>query len=191
MRRTSSISRRYQWNAGMSFVLMACACQHRRMPFAPQVPVPESTLVIRVATRADDADLRRLAALDSARPLAGRIIVAQSDGRIDAALSLEDGRTIADPFRPTAGLVDVLRARAARLRGDQAAPARLRRLRLLAARPSVPVRRPAPPRPLLYRGGGARPTVRCITRLTALLSVSSRNKGAPMTPADVPAAITA
>src|SRR3954470_15036319 len=144
MRRTSSISRRYQWNAGMSFVLMHHACQHRRMPSAPRVPVAESTLVIRVATRFDDPELRRLAVLDSAQPLAGPVIVAQSDGRIDAALSLQDGRTIADPFRPTAGLVDVLRARAARLRGDQAAPARLRRLGLIAD----PAWRPAPaPRP--------------------------------------------
>src|SRR3954470_24679773 len=119
----------------MSFVLMGRACQHRPMPSAPQIPVAESTLVIRVATRFDDADLHRLAALDSAQPLAGRIIVAQSDGRIDAALSLDDGRTIADPFRPTAGLVDVLRARAARLRGAEGAPARPRRLRPLAPPP--------------------------------------------------------
>ena len=76
------------------------------MSSAPQVPFGDSTLVIRVATRFDDAELRRLAALDSARPLDGDVIVAQSDGRIDAALSLHDGRAIADPFRPTAGLVD-------------------------------------------------------------------------------------
>jgi hypothetical protein len=105
------------------------------MPSAPPIPVADSTLVIRVATRFDDADLRRLAALDSARPLAGSVIVAQSDGRIDAALSLEDGRAIADPFRPTAGLVEVLRARAARLQGEAASgPTRLRRLGLIAAR---------------------------------------------------------
>jgi hypothetical protein len=105
------------------------------MPSAPPIPVADSTLVIRVATRFDDADLGRLAALDSARPLAGPVIVAQSDGRIDAALSLEDGRAIADPFRPTAGLVEVLRARAARLHGESASgPTRLRRLGLIAAR---------------------------------------------------------
>jgi len=106
------------------------------MPSAPQVAVGESTLVIRVATRFDESALRRLAALDSARPLSGTVLVAQSDGRIDAALSLDDGRAIADPFRPTAGLVDVLRARAARLHGQRAgAPAGLRRLGLIAARP--------------------------------------------------------
>jgi len=105
------------------------------MPSAPPVAVAESTLVIRVATPFDDPVLRRLAALDSARPLSGSVLVAQSDGRIDAALSLEDGRAIADPFRPTAGLVDVLRARGARLHADRAAaPARLRRLGLIAAR---------------------------------------------------------
>ena len=106
------------------------------MTLAAQVAIAESTLVIRVATPFDDVELRRLAALDSARPLSGPVLVAQSDGRIDAALSLEDGRAIADPFRPTAGLVDVLRARAARLHGERAsAPARLRRVGLIAARP--------------------------------------------------------
>jgi len=103
---------------------------------ASQIPAGESTLVIRVATPYDDADLRRLAALDSARPLAGAVLVAQSDGRIDAALSLEDGRAIADPFRPTAGLVEVLRTRGARLRGGPVAERTgLRRLGLVLARP--------------------------------------------------------
>lgn len=106
------------------------------MPSAPQIPVAESTLVIRIATRLDHADVRRLAELDSARPLRGTVIVAQADGRIDAALSLEDGRAVADPFRPTAGLVEVLRARAARLAGmpDAPAPTGLRRLGLITAR---------------------------------------------------------
>jgi hypothetical protein len=106
------------------------------MASAPYVSVGESTLVIRVATRFDDAELRRLAALDSARPLSGSVLIAQSDGRIDAALSLDDGRAIADPFRPTAGLVDVLRARGARLQaGAQPKPTRLRRLGVVPARP--------------------------------------------------------
>lgn len=106
------------------------------MPSAPQISVGESTLVIRVATRLDHAELRRLAALDSAPPLRGAVLVAQADGRIDAALSLEEGRAVADPFRPTAGLVEVLRARAARLGGaaDAPAPTRLRRFALLVAR---------------------------------------------------------
>ena len=75
------------------------------------IPAGESTVVIRLATPADVDDLRRLAALDSARALLGTILVAQSDGEIRAAYSVEEQRTIADPFLPTAGLVELLRAR--------------------------------------------------------------------------------
>src|ERR671932_758556 len=117
----------------MSFVLMAVACHHRPMTFAAQVAIAESTLFIRVATRFDDAELRRLAALDSARPLDGSVLVAQTDGRIDAALSLDDGRATAAPSRPPGGPVGVPRARAPRLQGERAAaPTRLRRLGLIA-----------------------------------------------------------
>src|SRR4051794_39270551 len=85
MRRTSSISRRYQCNGGMSFVLMHPPRHDRAMRSAPLIPVAEATVVIRVATAADRDDLRRLAALDSARPLDGTVLVAESDGQIRAA----------------------------------------------------------------------------------------------------------
>ena len=39
-----------------------------------------SSLVLRPATSADAADLERLAALDSARPLAGDVMLAYADG---------------------------------------------------------------------------------------------------------------
>ena len=104
------------------------------MPSAPQVAVGESTLVIRVATRFDESALRRLAALDSARPLSGTVLVAQSDGRIDAALSLDDGRAIADPFRPTTHLVASMRVRARGLHAIEHMPSL--RDRLLAGLPT-------------------------------------------------------
>jgi hypothetical protein len=109
--------------------------QDRCMPNAPLMPVDEATVVIRVATPADRDELRRLAALDSARPLHGTLLVAQSDGRIRAAYAVEDGRAIADPFRPTAGLVALLRARAALLHAgrDTIRPGR-RRPRVAAVR---------------------------------------------------------
>ena len=106
------------------------------MPNATNIPAGESTVVIRIATPADLDDLRRLAALDSARALLGTLLVAERDGEIRAAYSVEEGRAIADPFVPTAGLVELLRARSARLRGER--PARAggrRRLRLVPARP--------------------------------------------------------
>ena len=71
-----------------------------------------SSLVLRPATSADAADLERLAALDSARPLAGDVMLAHADGEVRAALSLETGRSVADPFYPSLQLVPLLRAAA-------------------------------------------------------------------------------
>jgi len=120
----------------MSFVLMHGERHDRGMPNAPFIPVGEATVVIRVATPADRDDLRRLAVLDSARPLRGTALVAQSDGEIRAAYAVEDGRAIADPFHASAGLVELLTARAARLRpGGRRTRVRAgRRPRLAAAR---------------------------------------------------------
>ena len=71
-----------------------------------------SSLILRPATSADTADLERLAALDSARPLAGDVMLAHADGEVRAAVSLETGRSVADPFYPSLELVPLLRAAA-------------------------------------------------------------------------------
>jgi hypothetical protein len=71
-----------------------------------------SPLVVRLATSADSRELERLAALDSARPLSGDVLVAAAGGELRAALSLDSGRAVADPFWPSAELVEVLRAAA-------------------------------------------------------------------------------
>ncbi len=78
----------------------------------------------------DDADaLRRLAALDGASPPAGDVLVAEVAGEPWAALALHGGQAIADPFRPTAELVTLLRTRAEQL--EAPAPARMPALRRL------------------------------------------------------------
>jgi hypothetical protein len=92
----------------MSFVLMVWRWQPCRMM---------TTVSLRLATSADRPQLDLLAALDSARPLDGAVLVAEADGSLRAARSLRDGRTIADPFAPAADLVVLLAARAALLRG--------------------------------------------------------------------------
>ena len=81
-------------------------------------------VVIRPAHDTDIAALHDLAELDSAAPLTGPVLVAVVDGRPWAALSLGDGRVIADPFIPTAGAVELLRLRATQMR---AAEGRVRR----------------------------------------------------------------
>ena len=63
--------------------------------------------------RADDAlGLLDLAALDSSYPPHGVVLVAEVDGRLWAALSLDDGHAIADPFRPSGELAFLLAERA-------------------------------------------------------------------------------
>jgi len=75
-------------------------------------PSPFSHLILRTAGPDDQAALRRLAALDSRRPPQGHVLVAEADGEIHAAIAAEDGHTVADPFRPTADMVLLLRGRA-------------------------------------------------------------------------------
>ena len=56
-----------------------------------------------------------LAALDSGRPLVGDTLVAVVDGKIVAAISLSDGRVVADPFLRTKDARLLLEMRAAQL----------------------------------------------------------------------------
>lgn len=74
-------------------------------------------LVIRRSAPGDARALRRLAQLDSAAPPAGDHLLAEEDGRLRAALPLDGGPVIADPFHHTVELVAMLELRAARLAG--------------------------------------------------------------------------
>ena len=69
-----------------------------------------TALTIRPARPQDDSALTRLAALDSAAPLRGDVLLAESRGAPVAALSLADGRAVADPFAAAAPAVAALRA---------------------------------------------------------------------------------
>jgi hypothetical protein len=75
-----------------------------------------SLLSIRRATPEDDQPLKALAIIDSSLPLSGEVLVAQLDGAVMAAISLMDGRAIADPFRHSADTVEILRLRARQMR---------------------------------------------------------------------------
>jgi hypothetical protein len=71
----------------------------------------------------------RLAELDSQRPLTGPALVGEIDGRPAAAISLHDGRVVADPFQHTAQLVSLLRMRARAIHSAEREPSVRRRLR--------------------------------------------------------------
>jgi hypothetical protein len=89
----------------------------------------DTTFTIRRAAAADASAVARLAALDSASPPTGELLLAEVDGELWAAVEIDSGAAIADPFRPSGDLVELLRFRAARRRRELAEPAR--RLRLL------------------------------------------------------------
>jgi hypothetical protein len=72
----------------------------------------ESTVTIRYARPDDALSLLDLAALDSSSAPRGVVLVAEVEGRLWAALSLEDGHAIADPFRPSGELSFLLAERA-------------------------------------------------------------------------------
>lgn len=73
-------------------------------------------LRIRTAEPSDDSELAILAALDSRRAPAGDVLVAEVEGEFWAAVSMDGDHAIADPFRPTADIVTLLRERARQLR---------------------------------------------------------------------------
>lgn len=64
----------------------------------------------------DELALIRLATLDSSEATPARpLLLAEVDGVLRAALSLRDGRAIADPFHHTSAIVALLRRHAASL----------------------------------------------------------------------------
>jgi hypothetical protein len=86
-----------------------------------------ANLTLRHANAADDDALVRLAALDSSRVPSGELLVGELDGTLVAALSVDTGAVIADPFEHTAAIVESLRLQARKSDRPAAAPVRLGR----------------------------------------------------------------
>jgi hypothetical protein len=72
-------------------------------------------VAIRDAEASDVRALIRLSDLDSQTVPAGRVLVAEVDGKVRAALAVETGRIIADPFEETLHVRALLRLRAEQL----------------------------------------------------------------------------
>ena len=67
---------------------------------------------IGLASDADFPAVRRVAERDSRLVPPGDLLIASFGGEVRAALSLTTGEVVADPFHPTAALVELLRLRA-------------------------------------------------------------------------------
>jgi hypothetical protein len=102
---------------------------------AQSVPA-DSGVTLRYAGDADAEALAVLAALDSSRAPRGTVIVAEAGGELWAALSLDDGHAVANPFRPSGELSFRLAERAREL--DREARRKPRRARTLRP-PLAPV----------------------------------------------------
>jgi hypothetical protein len=84
-----------------------------RPSWAPGHSTEDVTL--RVCTVEDDPALERLARLESRELPGGRFVSAEVDGELVAAVPVGGGAAFADPFRKTAHLIPLLRARARQL----------------------------------------------------------------------------
>ena len=81
----------------------------------PREDVAERDVSLRLGRVSDDAILERLAALEGRKAPHGRHLLAEVEGEAIAALSLAGGEFFADPFRPTAHLLPLMRVRATQL----------------------------------------------------------------------------
>ena len=80
-----------------------------------RAPGAPDEVTMRRAYPDDSAALARLAALDCGPIPTGDVLVAEVDGELWAAVAVGSDGAIADPFRPSAAIVRLLRLRAAQL----------------------------------------------------------------------------
>jgi hypothetical protein len=97
-----------------------------KRPRADSGDTPVTRVTLRFASAADAGRLRSLAELDSASAPRGPALVAEVDGRLRAALPLDGGAPIADPFHRGTELIELLRTRAAQLMRERARGRRAR-----------------------------------------------------------------
>lgn len=74
--------------------------------------IDSAEITIRAARAEDRADLARVAGRDTHELPHGTLLVAKVGSDVRAAISLDDGTIIADPFHRTAELVAMLKIRA-------------------------------------------------------------------------------
>lgn len=88
-----------------------------------------NTFTIRLATDEDAETLRRLAEIDSQPALRGRVLIALDGGVSVAALSIDENRAVANPFRRSTPVLALLRMRASALTGYERTPSLRERIR--------------------------------------------------------------
>ncbi|MEJ7788275.1 MAG: hypothetical protein WKF29_00200 [Thermoleophilaceae bacterium] len=94
-------------------------------------------LTIRLSTHRDSLDLGRLARLDSTLYDGAQMLLAESGGRLLAAVKLDGSAGFADPFERTAGPLALLELRASQISEPRRSRPTVRRRRGYRAPASV------------------------------------------------------
>src|SRR4051794_37433340 len=89
------------------------------------MPTENDTISIRRAVDGDRAALLLLALLDSGPALSGDVLIARVGAKPLAAMEVDSGATVADPFHRSDHLVELLDLRAAGLRRARGRAGRL------------------------------------------------------------------
>ena len=79
----------------------------------------DADVSIRWAVQADAPAIARLAALEERPRPIGPLLIAQSQGEVVAALPVDGGEPLADPFRPSTDTLELLAFRARQLRAPE------------------------------------------------------------------------
>ena len=101
------------------------------------IHIDSAEIIIRAARDEDMGEVARVAGRDTGDLPGGPLLVAKVGSDVRAAISLEDGAVIADPFHRTAELVQMLKIRAgsvSRARRNHLGRRRSHRRRLTASR---------------------------------------------------------
>ena len=113
----------------------ARGARRRRTRSAGSATIAERAFVRRIDPSEDREALEALAGRDSAAAPSGEVLAAELDGRLIAAVSITTGDLVADPFIPTASVVERLELRAKQLRRHGGRPAFRRHGFHISARP--------------------------------------------------------
>jgi hypothetical protein len=80
------------------------------------------SVAVRLARPEDEAAIQKLAALDGKKAPAGRVLVAEADSEVIAALAIDGAHAVADPFRWTSDVVALMEMRAEQLAAADLVP---------------------------------------------------------------------
>lgn len=112
----------YMANAVAADRIEEAECFRRSRVEWSERPDTYDTVTVRLARPADADAVMRLAELDGRHVPRSPILVAEVRGELLAARSLEGHGAIADPFHPTAHLVELLELRSSHLRNGAQPP---------------------------------------------------------------------